>query len=64
MHSRVPKMLHFLEFLYASRALLARLHLQKVTKTIAAEMDSHKELVVHVRRSIRRPWRFVDFQMP
>ena len=34
---------HFLEFLYASRALLVPLYHQKVAKTIAAERYSHEE---------------------
>ena len=61
MRRKIPRLLHTPEFLYASRALLVPLYLQKVAKTIVAERDSHEMLVVHGWRSTRRPQPFVDF---
>ena len=55
-------MMYFLAFLQASRAALARLYPCKVAKTIEVGKDSLKELVSHVRRSIRHPWILVGFQ--
>ena len=60
--SKVRQSMYFRAFLQASRALLARLYPKMGAKTFVVVKDSLKELVAHVRRSIRRPWIRVDFQ--
>ena len=52
-------MVYFLAFLQAQWCVCIPC---MVAKTIGEKKDSLKELVAHVRRSIRRPWVLVDFQ--